>query len=80
MQTRLDSALQDVTGKFHMLEETEKDMVRKALMEERSHFCLFISHCKPVVVSVCVCVCVELKVICQNIIIMLLIAKGNYRF
>ena len=50
MQNRLDSALQDVGDKFMMLEETEKNAVRTALIEERSRFCLFISCLKPVVV------------------------------
>ena len=51
MQNQLDSAMQDVTDKYLLLEETEKSAVRSALIEERSRFCLFISCLKPVVVS-----------------------------
>ena len=50
MQNRLDNALQDVNDKFLILEETEKNAVRTALIEERGRFCLFISFLKPVVV------------------------------
>ena len=52
MQNKLDSALSDVNDKYILLEETEKNAVRQALIEERSRFCLFISCLKPVVVSV----------------------------
>ena len=51
MQTRLDTAMLDVNERFHYLEETEKNAVRKALIEERKRFCLFISYLKPLVVS-----------------------------
>ena len=51
MQQQLDSAMQDVTDKYLLLEETEKGAVRSALIEERSRFCLYISCLKPVVVS-----------------------------
>ena len=51
MQNKLDSALADVNDKYLLLEETEKNAVRQALIEERSRFCLFISCLKPVVVS-----------------------------
>ena len=42
--------MQEVTDKYLLLEETEKNAVRGALIEERSRFCLFISCLKPVVV------------------------------
>ncbi len=51
IQNQLDSAMQEVTAKYLLLEETEKSAVRNALIQERSRFCLFISCLKPVVVS-----------------------------
>ncbi|XP_074468566.1 protein MTSS 1-like isoform X3 [Sebastes fasciatus] len=49
LQPQLDSAMQDVNDKYLLLEETEKQAVRKALVEERSRFCCFVSMLKPVV-------------------------------
>ncbi|KAI5106030.1 MTSS1-like protein isoform X2, partial [Silurus meridionalis] len=49
IQPQLDSAVQDVTDKYLMLEETEKQAVRKALIEERARFCIFVSMIRPVV-------------------------------
>ncbi|XP_034748688.1 protein MTSS 1-like [Etheostoma cragini] len=49
LQPQLDSAKQDVSDKYLLLEETEKQAVRKALVEERSRFCCFVSMLKPVV-------------------------------
>ncbi|XP_040045630.2 protein MTSS 1 isoform X5 [Gasterosteus aculeatus] len=49
LQPQLDSAMQEVSDKFLLLEETEKQAVRKALVEERSRFCCFASMLKPVV-------------------------------
>lgn len=43
--------MQDVSDKYLLLEETEKQAVRKALVEERSRFCCFVSMLRPVVVS-----------------------------
>lgn len=50
IQPQLDSALQDVNDKYLLLEETEKQAVRKALIEERGRFCTFISMLRPVIV------------------------------
>ncbi|GIY31622.1 protein MTSS 1 [Caerostris extrusa] len=47
----LDYALQDVTDKYLLLEEIEKQSVHKALIEERSHFCLFVGYLQPVLES-----------------------------
>ncbi|GBO26847.1 Metastasis suppressor protein 1, partial [Araneus ventricosus] len=47
----LDYALQDVTDKYLLLEEIEKQSVRKALIEERSHYCLFVGYLQPVLES-----------------------------
>ncbi|XP_066540229.1 protein MTSS 1-like isoform X2 [Hoplias malabaricus] len=49
IQPQLDSAVQDVNDKYLLLEETEKQAVRKALIEERSRFCTFVSMLRPVV-------------------------------
>ncbi|XP_071409964.1 protein MTSS 1 isoform X12 [Pithys albifrons albifrons] len=49
IQPQLDSALQDVNDKYMLLEETEKQAVRKALIEERGRFCAFISMLRPVI-------------------------------
>ncbi|XP_041758443.1 protein MTSS 1 isoform X2 [Coregonus clupeaformis] len=49
IQPQLDSAMQDVSDKYLLLEETEKQAVRKALIEERSRLCTFVSMLRPVV-------------------------------
>ncbi|XP_078253860.1 protein MTSS 1-like isoform X2 [Rhinoraja longicauda] len=49
IQPQLDSALQDVNDKYLLLEETEKQAVRRALIEERSRICAFVSMLRPVV-------------------------------
>ncbi|XP_069776986.1 protein MTSS 1-like isoform X2 [Narcine bancroftii] len=49
IQPQLDSALQDVNDKYLLLEETEKQAVRRALIEERSRFCALVSMLRPVV-------------------------------
>uniref|UniRef100_A0A6Q2YJV9 MTSS I-BAR domain containing 1 n=1 Tax=Esox lucius TaxID=8010 RepID=A0A6Q2YJV9_ESOLU len=50
VQPQLHNAMQDVSDKYLLLEETEKQAVRKALIEERSRFCAFVSMLRPVVV------------------------------
>ncbi|ESO90872.1 hypothetical protein LOTGIDRAFT_122591, partial [Lottia gigantea] len=49
MQSKLDHAMHDVNDKYKLLEETEKNALRTALIEERGRFCLFISCIKPFV-------------------------------
>ncbi|KAI4873993.1 hypothetical protein NFI96_032070 [Prochilodus magdalenae] len=49
IQPQLDSAVQDVNDKYLLLEETEKQAVRKALIEERARFCTFVAMLRPVV-------------------------------
>uniref|UniRef100_A0A673CUR5 Protein MTSS 1-like n=1 Tax=Sphaeramia orbicularis TaxID=375764 RepID=A0A673CUR5_9TELE len=49
IQPQLDSAMQDVSDKYILLEETEKQALRKALIEERQRFCLFVAMLRPVV-------------------------------
>lgn len=49
IQPQLDSALQDVNDKYLLLEETEKQAVRRALIEERGRFCTFVSMLRPVI-------------------------------
>lgn len=51
LQKRLEFGLQDVTQRKYLIEETEKQAVRAALVEERSRFCTFVGFLKPVVVS-----------------------------
>lgn len=50
LQPQLDSAMQDVTDMCLLMEETEKQAVRRALVEERGRFCTFIGFLQPVVV------------------------------
>ncbi|XP_028841158.1 protein MTSS 1-like isoform X5 [Denticeps clupeoides] len=49
IQPQLNCAMQDVSDKYLLLEETEKLAVRKALIEERARFCSFVSMLRPVV-------------------------------
>ncbi|XP_013881272.1 metastasis suppressor protein 1 [Austrofundulus limnaeus] len=49
LQPQLDSAMQDVSDKYLLLEETEKQAVRRVLVEERSRFCCFVAMLRPVV-------------------------------
>uniref|UniRef100_A0AAZ3RHZ8 IMD domain-containing protein n=2 Tax=Oncorhynchus tshawytscha TaxID=74940 RepID=A0AAZ3RHZ8_ONCTS len=49
VQPQLNSAMQGVSDKYLLLEETEKQAVRKALVEERSRLCTFVSMLRPVV-------------------------------
>ncbi|XP_072250729.1 protein MTSS 1-like isoform X2 [Leuresthes tenuis] len=49
IQPQLDSAMQDVSDKYILLEETEKQALRKALIEERQRFCSFVAMLRPVV-------------------------------
>uniref|UniRef100_A0AAY5EAK9 IMD domain-containing protein n=1 Tax=Electrophorus electricus TaxID=8005 RepID=A0AAY5EAK9_ELEEL len=49
IQPQLDSAVQDVNDKYLLLEETEKQAVRRVLVEERARFCGFVSMLRPVV-------------------------------
>ncbi|XP_030227259.1 protein MTSS 1 isoform X1 [Gadus morhua] len=48
-QPQLDSAMQDVSDKYILLEETEKQALRRALIEERQRFCCFVAMLRPVV-------------------------------
>lgn len=52
IQPQLDSAMQDVSDKYILLEETEKQALRKALIEDRQRICSFVEMLQPVVVSV----------------------------
>lgn len=53
----LHKALQDVSDRKAVLEETEKRAVREALIEERSRYCIFVSFLKPVIVSSKLVIC-----------------------
>ena len=43
--------MQDVSDLYLLMEETEKQAVRRALLEERGRYCTFINMLQPVVVS-----------------------------
>lgn len=49
LRPQLDSAMQDVNDLYLLMEETEKQAVRRALLEERNRYCSFISLLQPVV-------------------------------
>uniref|UniRef100_A0AAR2J8E4 IMD domain-containing protein n=1 Tax=Pygocentrus nattereri TaxID=42514 RepID=A0AAR2J8E4_PYGNA len=49
LQPQVDSALQGVTDKYASLQETERQAVRKALIEERARFCSFVSMLRPAI-------------------------------
>ncbi|XP_055755243.1 protein MTSS 2-like isoform X8 [Salvelinus fontinalis] len=49
LQPQLDSAMHDVNDMYLLMEETEKQAVRRALVEERGRFCTFIGFLQPVV-------------------------------
>ncbi|XP_053743103.1 protein MTSS 1-like isoform X5 [Synchiropus splendidus] len=49
IQPQLNSAMQDVSDKYILLEETEKQALRKVLIEERQRFCCFVTMLRPVV-------------------------------
>ncbi len=51
LQPQLDSAMHDVNDMYLLMEETEKQAVRRALVEERGRFCTFIGFLQPVVVQ-----------------------------
>lgn len=50
LQPQLDTAMQDVSDMYLLMEETEKQAVRRALLEERGRYCTFINFFQPVVV------------------------------
>uniref|UniRef100_A0A8C5D747 MTSS1-like protein n=1 Tax=Gouania willdenowi TaxID=441366 RepID=A0A8C5D747_GOUWI len=49
LRPQLDSAMQDVNDLYLLMEEMEKQAVRRALMEERGRYCTFIALLQPVV-------------------------------
>ncbi|XP_054890146.1 MTSS I-BAR domain containing 2a isoform X4 [Poeciliopsis prolifica] len=49
LRPQLDSAMQDVSDLYLLMEETEKQAVRRALLEERGRYCIFINFLQPVV-------------------------------
>lgn len=44
--------MQDVNDLYLLMGETEKQAVRRALLEERGRYCSFINLLQPVVVSI----------------------------
>lgn len=57
LRPQLDSAMQDVSDLYLLMEETEKQAVRRALLEERGRYCTFINMLQPVVVRDTVSFC-----------------------
>ncbi|XP_052438539.1 MTSS I-BAR domain containing 2a isoform X3 [Carassius gibelio] len=51
LQPQLNSAMQDVSDMYLLMEETEKQAVRRALLEERGRYCTFISFLQPIVIG-----------------------------
>nr|XP_057942603.1 MTSS I-BAR domain containing 2a isoform X3 [Doryrhamphus excisus] len=49
LRPQLDSAMQDVSDLYLLMEETEKQAVRRALLEERGRYCAFINLLQPLV-------------------------------
>uniref|UniRef100_A0A667Y7G2 MTSS I-BAR domain containing 2a n=1 Tax=Myripristis murdjan TaxID=586833 RepID=A0A667Y7G2_9TELE len=49
LRPQLDSAMQDVSDLYLLMEETERQAVRRALLEERGRYCTFINLLSPVV-------------------------------
>ncbi|XP_068612953.1 protein MTSS 2-like [Brachionichthys hirsutus] len=49
LRPQLDSAMQDVSDLYLLMEETEKQAVRRALLEERGRYCTFINMLQPMV-------------------------------
>lgn len=47
-RSQLDAAIQDVNNKHSVLETTERNALRSALVEERKHFCFFIKCLQPI--------------------------------
>ena len=50
LHNKLNSAIQEVSNYYGMLEEREKQALRSAMIEERSHFCTLFTLLKPVMV------------------------------
>lgn len=52
LHNKLNSAIQEVSNYYDMLQEREKQALRSAMIEERSRFCTLFNLVKPVMVSV----------------------------
>jgi len=50
LHNKLNSAIQEVSNYYGMLEEREKQSLRSAMIEERSHFCTLFTLLKPIMV------------------------------
>ncbi len=51
LHNKLNSAIQEVSNYYGMLEEREKQALRSAMIEERSRFCTLFTLLKPVMVN-----------------------------
>lgn len=61
LRPQLDSAMQDVSDLYLLMEETEKQAVRRALLEERGRYCTFINMLQPVVVRPTALMCTDVS-------------------
>jgi hypothetical protein len=52
LHNKLNSAIQEVSNYYGMLEEREKQALRSAMIEERSRFCTLFTLLKPVMVNI----------------------------
>ncbi|XP_030645101.1 protein MTSS 1-like [Chanos chanos] len=48
LQPQVDNVKQDMSERYQLLEEGERQAVRRALIEERARFCSFVSMLRPV--------------------------------
>ena len=51
LHNKLNSAIQEVSNYYGMLEEREKQALRSAMIEERSRFCTLFTLLRPAMVS-----------------------------
>jgi hypothetical protein len=52
LHNKLNSSIQEVSNYYGMLEEREKQALRSAMIEERSHFCTLFNLLKPAMVEI----------------------------
>lgn len=51
LKYKYENSLKEVNDYYTLLEETEKQHLRLAIIEQRDHFCTFFRFMKPVLVS-----------------------------
>ena len=55
LKYKYDNSFNEVKHYYTLLEETEKQHLRLAMIEERNHFCTFFKFLKPIIVSPSLC-------------------------